>query len=89
MPVAGTDNILAGLPISDLEAIIVQEHRSAMRCRLAKATEEAELHADWRDMVLEEWARRQPAVDRTGVVPTTRRARSEERPREELIRFVR
>ena len=58
MPVAGNQLILSGLPTSDLEAIIVREHRSFTRCRLARATDEAELHGEWRDIVLDEWARR-------------------------------
>lgn len=65
MPLAGAELVLAGLPTSDLEAIIIWEHQSATRCRLAKATEEAELHDEWRDMVLDEWARRRDVLERS------------------------
>ena len=62
MPLAGTEFILAGLPVSDLEEIIIWEQRSVTRCRLAKAIAEAELHGEWRDLVLDEWARRREAA---------------------------
>jgi len=44
--------------LRDLERYIVWSKKLAAACRLARDTEQAELHITWMDILLDEWARR-------------------------------
>ena len=51
----------AVFPLRDLEHNMVRSSQLASVCRVVDAHEEAELHTRWRDILLDEWARRQAA----------------------------
>jgi hypothetical protein len=53
-----THPILADISTRDLEIIIMRARQSVTRCRLAAANDEAQLHDEWMDIALDEWARR-------------------------------